>query len=80
MGFSKQHDPLFTGCLKCAQQALAYQQILTFIDPSATLQPSTFSAILAACPHNNFNNHNNSNDINNNINNSNNNKNNNDNT
>lgn len=59
IGFSEQQGTLFSGCLKCAQQALAYQQILTFIDPTATLQPSTFSAILAACPHNNHNNNNN---------------------
>ncbi|CAA21612.2 Doublesex- and mab-3-related transcription factor dmd-3 [Caenorhabditis elegans] len=42
-------------CLKCAQQVIGYQQLLSLLDPSATLQDPmiTLSAVLSACPHKN---------------------------
>uniref|UniRef100_A0A0M3IJL7 DM domain-containing protein n=1 Tax=Ascaris lumbricoides TaxID=6252 RepID=A0A0M3IJL7_ASCLU len=40
-----------TGCVKCTQQAFGYQQLLSFLDPTVVLEPTVFSAILAACPH-----------------------------
>uniref|UniRef100_A0A914RH00 DM domain-containing protein n=1 Tax=Parascaris equorum TaxID=6256 RepID=A0A914RH00_PAREQ len=40
-----------TGCVKCTQQAFGYQQLLSFLDPTVILEPTVFSAILAACPH-----------------------------
>uniref|UniRef100_A0A8R1IM94 DM domain-containing protein n=1 Tax=Caenorhabditis japonica TaxID=281687 RepID=A0A8R1IM94_CAEJA len=41
-------------CLKCAQQVIGYQQLLSILDPAAAADPMiTLSAILAACPHKN---------------------------
>ncbi|PAV92016.1 hypothetical protein WR25_22683 [Diploscapter pachys] len=40
-------------CLKCTQQALGYQQLLSLLDPSAASSAPllTLSAVLSACPH-----------------------------
>ncbi|ULT92867.1 hypothetical protein L5515_009954 [Caenorhabditis briggsae] len=48
-------DPSTPMCIKCAQQVIGYQQILSFLDPSATIQDPmlTLSAVLSACPHKN---------------------------
>ncbi|EGT49201.1 CBN-DMD-3 protein [Caenorhabditis brenneri] len=49
-------DPSTPMCLKCAQQVIGYQQLLSLLDPSAVhLQDPmiTLSAVLSACPHKN---------------------------
>ncbi|VDD97256.1 unnamed protein product [Enterobius vermicularis] len=38
--------------LMADQQTLGYQQLLSFIDPTAMINPSLLTAILAVCPHN----------------------------
>uniref|UniRef100_A0A1I7XLS6 DM domain-containing protein n=1 Tax=Heterorhabditis bacteriophora TaxID=37862 RepID=A0A1I7XLS6_HETBA len=39
-------------CLKCTQQAIGYQQLMSLLDPTAVSDPLlTLSAILQACPH-----------------------------
>ncbi|CAI5450080.1 unnamed protein product [Caenorhabditis angaria] len=43
-----------TVCLKCTQQAIGYQQLLSLLDPAGSQQADpilTLSAILSACPH-----------------------------
>uniref|UniRef100_A0A1I7V339 DM domain-containing protein n=1 Tax=Caenorhabditis tropicalis TaxID=1561998 RepID=A0A1I7V339_9PELO len=49
---SEQSAPM---CLKCAQQVIGYQQLLSLLDPSAPIQDPmvTLSAVLSACPHKN---------------------------
>ncbi|CAD6189721.1 unnamed protein product [Caenorhabditis auriculariae] len=42
--------PVEAVCMKCTQQAIGYQQLLAFVDPTADPM-ITLSAILAACPH-----------------------------
>ncbi|CAB3397211.1 unnamed protein product [Caenorhabditis bovis] len=41
-------------CIKCTQQALGYQQLMSILDPAGATDPVfTLTAILSACPHKN---------------------------
>ncbi|KAE9413435.1 hypothetical protein Angca_010113, partial [Angiostrongylus cantonensis] len=44
--------PSLSVCLKCTQQAIGYQQLMSILDPSSTSETFfNLSAILQACPH-----------------------------